>query len=155
VRAPLGMRTPHPRHMACAPPRAYALLPKRTRPLLGRMRPVSRHACPYSSASLIVPPPVRAPLFIRSGLSFIHMRPYFICLRLSFISVCPYFICAHPTLRPYVPLWQPFVPSIELCALQLVQYNGSLHPTIQRGSDVAATVDKVTPILPCQRSTWR
>jgi hypothetical protein len=29
------------------------------------------------------------------------------------------------------------------------------HPAIQRGNDVAATMDKVTPILLCQRSTWR
>jgi hypothetical protein len=29
------------------------------------------------------------------------------------------------------------------------------HPAIQRGSDMAATVDKVTLVLPCQRSTWR
>jgi hypothetical protein len=40
-------------------------------------------------------------------------------------------------------------PPIELCGLQLVQYNGSLHLAIQRGSDVAATVDKVTSVLPC------
>jgi hypothetical protein len=28
------------------------------------------------------------------------------------------------------------------------------HSAIQRGSDVAATVNKVIHILPCQRSTW-
>jgi hypothetical protein len=76
------------------------------------------------------------------------MRPYF-------IRAHPYFIRVRPTLWPYAPLWQPFTPSIELCALQPVQYNGSLHPAIQRGSNVAATVDKVTLVLPCQRSTWR
>jgi hypothetical protein len=79
----------------------------------------------------------------------------FICSCLSFIRVLPYFIRVHPTPRSYVPLWQPFTPSIELCALQLVQYNGSLHLAIQHGSDVATTVDKVIPVLSYQRSTWR
>jgi hypothetical protein len=127
---------------------------RHARPLLGVHAPL--HACvprflpcafpprrsrPPTSASLILPPPLRAPFFIRS------------CL--SFICVCPYFIRACPTPRPYAHLWQPFAPSIELCALQPVQYNRSLHPAIQCGSDVAAIVDKVTPVLPYQRSTWR
>jgi hypothetical protein len=47
------------------------------------------------------------------------------------------------------------VPPIELCGLQPVQFIRSLHPTIQRGNDVAVTVDKITPVLPCQNSTWR
>jgi hypothetical protein len=109
--------------------------------LLAGVRTPTEAFTPPASASLIVPPLVHAPLFIRSRLSFIHMRPYFICVRPYFIRVRPYFIrvrpyfiCARPTLRSYVPLWQPFVPSIELCALQPVQYNGNLHPTIQRGS---------------------
>jgi hypothetical protein len=55
------------------------------------------------------------------------VRPYFIRVR-------SYFIHAHPTLQPYASLWQPFAPSIKLCALQPVQYNGSLHLAIQRGS---------------------
>jgi hypothetical protein len=144
-----------PRVQACAPPPCVrAPSPKRACYPPWRACPVSSRACPLTSASLILPPPVRAPLFIRSHLSFIHVRPYFIRSRLSFICVRPYFIRACPTLRPYAPLWQPFAPSIELCALQPVQYNGSLYPAIQRGSDVVATVDKGIPILPCQRSIW-
>jgi hypothetical protein len=167
---------PPPRRAACTllpkctrPPPRYVRPPGRASPLPGmcapstrRVRPVSSRAHPYqgiralpASTSLIVPPPVRAPLFNRSRLFFIHMRPYFIHSCFFFICMRPYFIRARPTLRPYAPLWQPFVPSIELCALQPMQYNGSLHPAIQRGSDVAATVDKVTPVLLCQRLIWR
>jgi hypothetical protein len=140
----------------------HALLPKRTRsppwacaPRLQPCTPPPWCSHPPLSTSLIVPPPVRVPLFVLLCLSFIHMSPYFIRLYLSFICVHLYFIRARPTLRSYAPLWQQFVPSIELCTLQPVQYNRSLHPTIQRGSDVAATMDKVTPVLSCQRSTWR
>jgi hypothetical protein len=43
------------------------------------------------------------------------------------MAVPPYFIRARPTPRPYAP-------PIELCALQPMQYNRSLHPAIQRGS---------------------
>jgi hypothetical protein len=167
VHAPSQVYTPP--SQVCVPPLGMRALPQACAPRLQPYMPPPRGSRLPASASLIVPLPVRAPLFIRSRLSFIHMRPDFIRSRLSFICMRPYFICvrpyfirvrlyfirACPTFRPYAPLWQPFAPSIELlCALPPVQYNGSLHPAIQRGSDVVATVDKVTPVLPCQRSTW-
>jgi hypothetical protein len=46
-----------------------------------------------------------------------------------------------PLCQAYAPLSQPYAPTTT--------------PTIQRGSDVAATVDKVSPDLPCPRSTRR
>jgi hypothetical protein len=63
--------------------------------------------------------------------------PIAICAPQS--SVCtPYVgICTPPP--AYAPLNQPYVPAAT--------------PTIQRGNDVAATVDKVSPDLSCPRST--
>jgi hypothetical protein len=48
-------------------------------------------------------------------------------------------VCAPPL--AYAPLSQPYAPVAT--------------PTIQRGSDVAATVDKVSQDLPCPRSRRR
>jgi hypothetical protein len=89
-------------------------------PPLAVHAPTEAFAPPPTGASLILLLPVHAPLFIRS-------RLFFICVR-------PYLIRARPIPRPYPPLWQLFTPFIELCALQFVQYNGSLHPATQRGS---------------------
>jgi hypothetical protein len=48
----------------------------------------------------------------------------------------------------YAPLTQAYAPLNQL-------YAPAATPTIQRGSNVAATVDKVSPDLPCPRSTRR
>jgi hypothetical protein len=86
----------------------------------------------------------------------VHIPPQACVFPLPPTGICPpplLGVCvpprrARPTPWPYVPLWQPFAPPIELCGLQPMQYNGSLYPVIQRGSDVATTVDKVTPVFP-------
>jgi hypothetical protein len=97
---------------------------------------------------------------MRTRLSFVRAFVSSVCTPILSVCIpfpsrtCPYFIRAHPTFQPYAPLLHPCEPPIVLCSLQPVQYNGSFHPAIQRGNDVAPTVDKVTSILPCQRSIW-
>jgi hypothetical protein len=56
-----------------------------------------------------------------------------------YASVCAPPTCVCALLPAYAPLSQPYTPGAT--------------PTIQRGSDVAATVDKVSLDLPCPRST--
>jgi hypothetical protein len=175
IYAPLGVK--------CAPPQARAP-PLCMRPPLGICAPLlgvharpSRRACLPSHACVSPLPGVCAPLGVRAH-SRLHARPLsFVCtptlVRVhahSYSCARPLLFVCTPTLirvraplpggtrpspRRYASLWQPFVLPIELCGLQPVQYNGSLHPTIQCGSNMAATVVIVTPVLPCQRSIWR
>jgi hypothetical protein len=95
-----------------------------------------------------------------------HMRPFDKCMRPS-ASVCtpqsavcaPYVgicapltsVCAPPPV--YAPHSLPYVPLTQAYAPLSQPYMPAATPTIQRGSDVAATMDKVSPDLPRPRST--
>jgi hypothetical protein len=57
--------------------------------------------------------------------------------------------------QPRGSLSHPYAPHSLLYAPLMQAYAPLATPTIQRGSDVAATVDKVSPDLPCPRSTRR
>jgi hypothetical protein len=106
------------------------------------------------SPEVCTPPPTRIRLLaaVRASpppVCASCMRPPFIQARLHFIRVYPYFIYACPTSQPYGPLLHPCAPATKPCALQSLQYNRSFYLASQRGNDVAATVDKVTSVLPC------
>jgi hypothetical protein len=58
-----------------------------------------------------------------------------------YVSICAPPTCVYAPPPAYAPLSQPYTPGAT--------------PTIQRGSDVAATVDKISLDLPCPRSRRR
>jgi hypothetical protein len=83
-----------------------------------------------------------------------------VCAPLTSICAPPATVCA-PQSSVCVPYASVCAPLTGICALPPVYaplnqpYAPAATPTIQRGSDVAATVDKVSPDLPCPRSTRR
>jgi hypothetical protein len=110
--------------------------------------------CALPPQAHVPPPSVRASFFICSRHLFIRMRPYFIhaCPTSSVRaplpsrrhssgnSTCPYGSRSCPPPPPQSrAVWSP-------CNLM----EAYILP-----SNVAATVDKVTLVLSCQRSTWR
>jgi hypothetical protein len=121
-----------PMGLKCTPPLKSACTPLCVCTLGLILCPLGAHLCPL-------------------GLIYV---PWGCCVRTPLRHARPLLACATSLPTRARPLWQPCAPPTEPCTLQVMQYNGSLHPTIQRGSDMAVTVDKVIPVLPCQRSTW-
>jgi hypothetical protein len=94
-------------------------------PLRQRMRPT---VCRMRPSTIVCAPP--------TGICAPQSA---VCAPYASICAPPTCVCAPPP--AFAPLSQPYTPGAT--------------PTIQRGSDVAATVNKVSPNLPCSRSTRR
>jgi hypothetical protein len=108
-------------------------------PYVGVYAPPSS-VCTPQSAVCAPPPSVCAPQSVLCA-------PY--------ASVCTPLSAYAPYNLPYAPLTQAYTPLRHAYAPLRQLYTPGATPTIQRGSDVVATVDKVSPDLPCPRSTRR
>jgi hypothetical protein len=90
-----------------------------------------------------------------------HMRPSASRMRPTIFRMHPLRRRMHPSDRHMHPFDRRMCPSASVCVPPTcvfappLAYAPIATPTIQHGSDVAATVDIVSPDLPCPRSTRR